>query len=618
MVVAILIPVKAFAERAEAFFNALIRLEYPKESLHIIFLDDFADTASKRALEYFQTDERIKTYASIEVIPGIDFWGDNTTSRDAALFGDKIAFYGHLSRIRQRLLDRARELKVDAALCIDSDVLIAPQLLNHLIAQQKDIVGSIIPVTESNDNGIQEFIYSRPINAMNLNNNSDNDYHHWTHYSPNCCTLVHMTGAVYLLSKQILNSSVSYPELAHYQGEDLGFCAALRKAGFTIWLDSTPLCIHIMSLSRLPKAIADYQMAWSKESINEFTEKISTSVFVSNKSIPATFVYPPTIPWGTMFQRPQQIMKALAKQGARSIFVDASHNVHSPFEEVEDNLFVINDISQATQLISRPLIGWVSYPPTYSSFTVLSPDTMIFDALDMPEGEFAGWKHGYAAAQNNASIIFCSSQALYDYNKATHNNKCVLLLNGADYKHFSTRTTLANDMPKTGRKVLGFVGALASWLDWALLEELPSLLPEYEIVYVGSWFGSIHGTNNPQVHFLGHRPYSDLPKYISGFDVSMVPFKITSMTNGVNPIKLWEYLAVGVPVVSTPLPEAIALNKVVSIASSPQEFADAIRSSSSHCTPGQRRRVAKNNSWDTRAITVFDTLYNSGIIKKST
>jgi glycosyltransferase involved in cell wall biosynthesis len=80
----------------------------------------------------------------------------------------------------------------------------------------------------------------------------------------------------------------------------------------------------------------------------------------------------------------------------------------------------------------------------------------------------------------------------------------------------------------------------------------------------------------PNMHFLGRKPYADLPGYCKEFDVGLVPFKINELTKAVNPIKLREYLAAGLPVVSTPLPEARLLGNLVEVADTPQDFEAAL------------------------------------------
>ncbi len=74
----------------------------------------------------------------------------------------------------------------------------------------------------------------------------------------------------------------------------------------------------------------------------------------------------------------------------------------------------------------------------------------------------------------------------------------------------------------------------------------------------------------PNMHFLGRRPYADLPAYCKGLDVGLIPFKINDLTRAVNPIKLREYLAAGLPVVSTPLPEVLLYTQVIKIGDTPR------------------------------------------------
>jgi len=80
----------------------------------------------------------------------------------------------------------------------------------------------------------------------------------------------------------------------------------------------------------------------------------------------------------------------------------------------------------------------------------------------------------------------------------------------------------------------------------------------------------------PNMHFLGRRPYADLPAYCKAFDVGLIPFKVNRLTEAVNPIKLREYLAAGLPVVSSPMPEVKLYSHLIEVVDTPDEFVRAV------------------------------------------
>jgi glycosyltransferase involved in cell wall biosynthesis len=100
---------------------------------------------------------------------------------------------------------------------------------------------------------------------------------------------------------------------------------------------------------------------------------------------------------------------------------------------------------------------------------------------------------------------------------------------------------------------------------------------------------------------LGKISYQELPEYAASFDVALIPFLVNELTISVNPLKLMEYLACGLPVISTRLPEVVRYAELVYLADSPEEFARAISRAFSEDSPAvrlMRRETARSKSWD--------------------
>jgi len=169
------------------------------------------------------------------------------------------------------------------------------------------------------------------------------------------------------------------------------------------------------------------------------------------------------------------------------------------------------------------------------------------------------------------------------------------------------------DVAHIKKPILGYVGEIAWWFDFDLIRDLATQNPDWSIVLIGQThearaneLGQI-----PNIHLLGRKPYSELPAYLSRFDVCLLPFKINDLTSAVNPVKLYEYLAAGKPVVSTPMREVLKYRDVVSVAA-PDEFSTAVSSllqSGSEAVLVQRRQeVAKSNSWEMRVEEILRLL----------
>jgi glycosyltransferase involved in cell wall biosynthesis len=164
--------------------------------------------------------------------------------------------------------------------------------------------------------------------------------------------------------------------------------------------------------------------------------------------------------------------------------------------------------------------------------------------------------------------------------KNSLNPQTHLVPHGVDVDHFAKATDPAtrvpDDVADLPHPILGFFGLIQEWVDLELLAEVARLRPDGSIVLIGQARTDRKPRDMPKnVHFLGQRPYETLPAYCRAFDVGLIPFRINELTLNVNPIKLREYLAAGLPVVSTPLPEVAVYRPLVDIAEDAEAFVAA-------------------------------------------
>jgi glycosyltransferase involved in cell wall biosynthesis len=205
------------------------------------------------------------------------------------------------------------------------------------------------------------------------------------------------------------------------------------------------------------------------------------------------------------------------------------------------------------------------------------------------------------ALLTEADLVVVSSSALEGHARQ-YRDDVLLVRNGCDFEHFA-KTQRADH----ARPVIGYYGAIADWFDSALVAELAERRPDWDFLLIGSTYaGDISRlVKLPNVSVTGEEPYESLPMWLGRFDVAIIPFKRTPLTEATNPVKVYEMLAGGKPVVSVPIPEVAALAPLVRLASTAEEFEQEIAAALVDDDDGEARRAfARENTWERR----FDVL----------
>jgi glycosyltransferase involved in cell wall biosynthesis len=179
-----------------------------------------------------------------------------------------------------------------------------------------------------------------------------------------------------------------------------------------------------------------------------------------------------------------------------------------------------------------------------------------------------------------ADLVVTTSMALQEA-KAPLNPNTILVTHGVDYEHFSKALRddlpIPEDMKDIPHPILGFFGLIRDWVDLDLLAEVCRRRPDWHVVLIGDSTVDLAPYRGlPNMHFLGRRKYEELPAYCKAFDVGLIPFKVNRLTEAVNPIKLREYLAAGLPVVSTPMPEVKLYSHLIEVADTAEGFVRAV------------------------------------------
>lgn len=264
-------------------------------------------------------------------------------------------------------------------------------------------------------------------------------------------------------------------------------------------------------------------------------------------------------------------------------------------------------------------------PSAVDLLPYINSDRVIYDCVD-DHAAFSGLIDAhviYKMEQDlmaRANISFATAKQLYNDRKDWSRNFHVIP-NGAEYEFFAggrDAAALPEDIAGIKHPVAGFVGGISDWVDVDLIAAVAEELKDVSFVLIGPVLTNVSCLERlGNVKLLGPRPYKILPAYVHTFDVCLIPFKINRLTESVNPIKMFEYLSAGKPVVSTPLPEVIVFKDVVMIADGRQQTVEAIKEAlkqSSHTeeTVRLRQHTARENSWDARWRTAFTLIEAAG------
>lgn len=235
------------------------------------------------------------------------------------------------------------------------------------------------------------------------------------------------------------------------------------------------------------------------------------------------------------------------------------------------------------RLPRQPVQLWLFTPDAPELIDHLALEKVVYYCVD----EFAAFS-GYNAdlvadlerrTLAGSHVVIATSAPLQERLAQQHAN-VHFVPHGVDLEHFAAATSwdgpLPADIRNISRPIFGYMGLISDWVDLDLLATTARARPDWSFVLLGAARCSLavlHGLRN--VHCLGSKPYGDLPGYCAAFDVGLIPFRATRLVHAVNPIKLREYLAAGLPVVSTPMPEVMRHAPAVQVATTGVEFLPA-------------------------------------------
>jgi UDP-galactopyranose mutase len=312
--------------------------------------------------------------------------------------------------------------------------------------------------------------------------------------------------------------------------------------------------------------------------------------------------------WGFVFQRPQHLMTRFAAERAVYFFEEPVHHDGAPhlhldrsdpsgvvvatphlphgFDQnlVEPTVRELLDRMIADEGIEE-FVLWYYTPMALGFSDHLQPLATIFDCMDelsMFKGAPPMLLDREKELFGRADLVFTGGESLYE-SKRTQHPHVFCFASSIDREHFGrarTTTTEPEDQKSIPHPRLGFFGVIDERMDIGLLAELARIRPDWHLVMIGPVV-KIDPAELPQasnIHFLGGKSYAELPEYLAGWDIAILPFAMNDSTRFISPTKTPEYLAGGRPVISTPIRDVVrpyGEKSLVSIAATAEEFAAA-------------------------------------------
>ena len=292
---------------------------------------------------------------------------------------------------------------------------------------------------------------------------------------------------------------------------------------------------------------------------------------------------------------------------------------------------LIRQIRRALRKVADgPVQFWTFTPDVGYLLGCFDEQKVVYYCVD-DHSQFTGYDVQQVLAEEEElcrrSDLVITTSTLLQEAKAPLNENTMLVPHGVDYEHFSR--ALSDDIPAPQdiadipHPRLGFFGLIRDWVDLDLLAQVARRRPDWHLVLLGdSTIDLAPYRELANMHFLGRKNYEELPAYCKQFDVGLIPFKINDLTRAVNPIKLREYLAAGLPVVSTPLPEVqlyeggtvpVPFSTPVEIAENAAEFEAAIRSALATSTSRRATSSAamREETWPAKVEEIAQRLTRS-------
>lgn len=331
--------------------------------------------------------------------------------------------------------------------------------------------------------------------------------------------------------------------------------------------------------------------------------------------------------WDFVYQRPQHLISRMAKD-LKVLLIEEPVTKNEAgdtanFTMINKNLHILQPMVNSIEEIAIVLpqyvqnknvsVGWfysAAFSPLLQSINF---DTVVYDCMD-ELSLFKGAPQHLIDQEKfllaNADIVFTGGKSLYESKKKLHNN-VYCFPSSVDEEHFSQallEEDVPNDMRRIASPIVGYFGVIDERIDYDLIRETATLLPKVNFVMIGP-FAKVETADIPRaenIHYLGMKGYDQLPGYLRGFDIAMMPFALNDATKFISPTKTLEYMAAGKPIISTRITDVVSdYSNCVKLISNAGEFANEIKAllekNYGLTLQSQYREILDKTSWDNTA-----------------
>ncbi len=418
----------------------------------------------------------------------------------------------------------------------------------------------------------------------------------------------------------------------------------LKKDGFIVTVKKIYKYIQAKYLIKINL----FSFIYIKLNSKKFNKRINQ---ILNGNYDRIIVWRSSFGWNVpLFQRPQHIAKNLANNNCLVFYeITTVTDKVRTYSKLQNNLYLVNFNNTAMKNLLFKALEKVEKPKYiqfYSTDCTISLSELkkyidngfkiIYEYIDDINPLLVGTKelpvnlkdkYEYMLKDTkNVFVVVTADEIEKDVISKRGNENLAFSCNGVDYDHFNKLDPNfkfdENFLKIIDEKkpIIGYYGALATWFDYGMIKYLAKNRPNYNIVLLGiKYDGSFDKENLKEysnIHFLGSKSYDALPNYASHFDVCTIPFLINSITQATSPLKLFEYMALGKPIVTTAMKECKKYKSVM-IANTNDEFVSLIDRALSIENSHDKEyydllhKEAMENTWEQKAKIIIDLLENN-------